>query len=574
MKRSALVMLTLMLVSALTVCGAIGDSPEKAAEEWAQAFANLDGNKVAERTCAAQQANVQQAGLWTSVFNLFGQQMIGQEAKTDVSGLRFTTVSSSGNTADVRVTGQIRVAVMALSQTQDVDETWRMVREDGKWKWCGEVGGVSVNMLTPTEVPDTMAQVPESTIVEVQANSDWQDTGVNVQIGEPVAITYVSGLWCPWSSFCLDGRGCVDVDPNVCSPDPNQPSNIFSFAHAGLIGRIGDGTPFAVGNGVTFQANQAGNIYLRINDRSIQDNSGALTVRLELGNIQPSQSGAVAQPTPAVKLLAYNYEIKDVGNGWNEGTLNFAFENITNGLIAGRSYWLADATVETQEGKSYPLTLFQYNWPGDPLKLEELDFSFIPEIIPPGFRWQNSKVWLSFRAAAAAHPTRIVFPHEPQFTINLAEAATPPPAFPAEAATLASAKPLSTLKDRVLLDQPGGLKVTLDGTATRTDQTVQLNYTVVNSDKLDERKGTAPGLPIRGYFIGGNDDTSFAAPGDIEPESIGEWSFSAGPGQTVHDAIFLNYFFDNRDQCVDVYAFVSEAPPTYDILKFWECNKQ
>jgi len=80
MKRSALVMLTLTLVSALTACGP-GDSPEKAAEEWAQAFANLDGNKIAERTCAAQQVNVQQAGMWATVFNIFGQQTIGQQAR-------------------------------------------------------------------------------------------------------------------------------------------------------------------------------------------------------------------------------------------------------------------------------------------------------------------------------------------------------------------------------------------------------------------------------------------------------------------------------------------------------------
>jgi len=141
MNRFAFVFLTLPLLSALTACG-LGDSPEKAAQEWMQAFANLDGNKIAERTCAAQQANVQQAGMWASVFNIFGQQTIGQQGKTDISGLKFTTVSSSGNTANVRVTGQIRVAILALSQTQDVDETWRMAQEDGKWKWCGQMGAL------------------------------------------------------------------------------------------------------------------------------------------------------------------------------------------------------------------------------------------------------------------------------------------------------------------------------------------------------------------------------------------------------------------------------------------------
>ena len=114
------------------------DSPERAAQEWLQASVDLDGNKLMERTCAAQQENIQEAGMWASVFNIFGQQAIGVQAKTDLSGLKFSTTSSSGNTARVRVTGQIRVAVLALAQSQKVDETWRMVKEEGKWKWCGQ----------------------------------------------------------------------------------------------------------------------------------------------------------------------------------------------------------------------------------------------------------------------------------------------------------------------------------------------------------------------------------------------------------------------------------------------------
>jgi hypothetical protein len=138
------------------------------------------------------------------------------------------------------------------------------------------------SVLASTSTPPSQ---PLETIVEVQANSDWQNSGVYVQSGETVSIIYVSGLWCPWADFCLDGRGCVDVDPSVCSPDPNASSNVFSFAHAGLIGRIEDGSPFAVGNNVIIQANQAGNIYLRINDKDVQDNSGAITVRLTAGDM-------------------------------------------------------------------------------------------------------------------------------------------------------------------------------------------------------------------------------------------------------------------------------------------------
>jgi len=123
-------------LSVLAACGT-GDSPERAAREWLEALLNMDGNELIERTCAEQRANVQTAGLWLSAFGVLGQSLTGQQAQADVSDLRFETVSRSGQTARVRVTGEIRVAILAVAQAQQVDEVWQMVWEDGKWKWCG-----------------------------------------------------------------------------------------------------------------------------------------------------------------------------------------------------------------------------------------------------------------------------------------------------------------------------------------------------------------------------------------------------------------------------------------------------
>jgi len=293
MKRATFVLLTFALVSALTACG-LGDSPEKAAQEWIQAFANLDGNKIADRTCAAQQTNVQQAGLWSSVFNLFGQRTIGQQAKTDVSGLKFTTVSSSGNTANVRVTGQIRVAVLALSQTQVVDETWRMVQEGGKWKWCGQAGTTVVPppQLPPAQVtqiapppqvvpvtpviPIAPAPSQATTTFSVSANQGWQDTGVQIQRGQQFRIEYLSGQVKDNVTIIPDGNGTNYVcgSAGCCEPLPNA-------RRSSLIGRVG-GEIFFVGNGGAFTVNSNGNLLLRINDcdAGLFDNSGSLQVRV------------------------------------------------------------------------------------------------------------------------------------------------------------------------------------------------------------------------------------------------------------------------------------------------------
>ncbi|MEA3459781.1 MAG: hypothetical protein U9R11_03755 [Chloroflexota bacterium] len=134
-----IMVLVLVAVSLLTACGA-GDSPERAAREWLEALISMDGNKLIERTCAEQHANVQKAGLWASAFDVLGQvftKFTDQQIKVDISDLRFETVSKSGNTAQVRVTGEIRIAVLAAAMAPQVDATWLMVQEDSKWKWCG-----------------------------------------------------------------------------------------------------------------------------------------------------------------------------------------------------------------------------------------------------------------------------------------------------------------------------------------------------------------------------------------------------------------------------------------------------
>lgn len=136
MKVLHAVAIIVIAISVLTACG-MGDSPERAAEEWLESSLNMDGNTLMERTCAEQQESVQEAGLWLSVFGILGQLFTGQQTQTDISDLRFNVVNETGNTAHVRVTGQIRTAVLAFAQTQEVDEEWLMVQEDGKWKWCG-----------------------------------------------------------------------------------------------------------------------------------------------------------------------------------------------------------------------------------------------------------------------------------------------------------------------------------------------------------------------------------------------------------------------------------------------------
>ena len=126
-----------LILTALLLAGC-ADLPNGAAREWYKAMLNMDGNKILDRTCAAQVPNVQQAGLWGSAFALLPQMFgLNMQSKGDVSSINFSTISIQGDTAQVKVSGKIRVAVLAYAQETPIDETWTMVREDNKWKWCG-----------------------------------------------------------------------------------------------------------------------------------------------------------------------------------------------------------------------------------------------------------------------------------------------------------------------------------------------------------------------------------------------------------------------------------------------------
>lgn len=112
------------------------DSPEIAAMEWLEAQLNLRGVTLAERTCASQRDDVQGDATLVSALAL----LVGQDVQGSISGVQFETLSIDGDTAQVKVSGETRVAVLGSSTTSVLDETWQMVREDGVWKWCGQAG--------------------------------------------------------------------------------------------------------------------------------------------------------------------------------------------------------------------------------------------------------------------------------------------------------------------------------------------------------------------------------------------------------------------------------------------------
>jgi hypothetical protein len=126
------------------------------------------------------------------------------------------------------------------------------------------------------------------TFVPVNANQAWQNTGVAVQPGNTITISYESGLWTadPQTNNgnLYDANGC----PGIIVTQSGYP--IQNVNMGALIGQVGNNASFFIGNGpVTTPAGQSGPLKLCINDdlnaeygAGLADNIGSLQVRIKI----------------------------------------------------------------------------------------------------------------------------------------------------------------------------------------------------------------------------------------------------------------------------------------------------
>jgi hypothetical protein len=128
--------------------------------------------------------------------------------------------------------------------------------------------------LTPTFSPYTEAVI--------FANQGWQSAGIFIEQGATVTIKVISGQWTGTlgkSPFNTGEGGkyiCGKVMSHCIEPLPDFPSD-------GLIGQIGSPI-FGIGNGTDIVAQQAGTLFMRMNDGDpgLFDNDGSLTVKITI----------------------------------------------------------------------------------------------------------------------------------------------------------------------------------------------------------------------------------------------------------------------------------------------------
>lgn len=145
----------------------------------------------------------------------------------------------------------------------------------------------------------------------VGAEERWQSSGVTVQEGRLYRID-ATGEWQAGALCNRSGPGGKNVHTLLCFPSPLNMPIVRGFSFQTLIAKIGqDGTPFAVGDTLEFEATREGTLYFRMNDGPgwASDNSGQVTANIKLVQAvaaaaparQPAAAATEAMPPAAAE---------------------------------------------------------------------------------------------------------------------------------------------------------------------------------------------------------------------------------------------------------------------------------
>ncbi len=112
--------------------------------------------------------------------------------------------------------------------------------------------------------------------IRVAGNASWVSTGVNVVQGQSITLQ-------------TTGEVQLSTDPSDTATPAGSTKGRYAQnaplpqALAGaLIGRVGNGPPFGIGNQTSFPAPGTGMLYLMVNDDGLGDNAGAFGVNVQV----------------------------------------------------------------------------------------------------------------------------------------------------------------------------------------------------------------------------------------------------------------------------------------------------
>ena len=112
-----------------------------------------------------------------------------------------------------------------------------------------------------------------SSKIKVQANADWQDTRIMLRKGDTVNFS-ASG------TYQYERSAKATSSPDGVAAGTGRTPPCAKLTPCALVGRLGYGEPFEVGTEKQIVAKELGELYLRVNEQPVSDNSGALDVEI------------------------------------------------------------------------------------------------------------------------------------------------------------------------------------------------------------------------------------------------------------------------------------------------------
>ncbi len=131
---SALILMALSFV--LAACGGGGGgggSPLDAAKAFLEATVKFDKNAALALVCAAEKDAVEKQ--FAGMPALPADQL--KDLKVDLSNVKLEVVSQSGDTAEIKGSGKMKITMAGQTQEQEVSGANMIVKNEGGWKYCG-----------------------------------------------------------------------------------------------------------------------------------------------------------------------------------------------------------------------------------------------------------------------------------------------------------------------------------------------------------------------------------------------------------------------------------------------------
>jgi hypothetical protein len=123
----------------------------------------------------------------------------------------------------------------------------------------------------PAEQPTTLPAVPGA--ISVAANRQWTRTRIIVNQGDLVRFNASGQVW-------LSGDNADTASVAGSSTGRMAPGSPVNALAGALIGRVGNGAPFGIGNQTEVRMPDAGELWLGVNDNDVNDNRGEFSVQV------------------------------------------------------------------------------------------------------------------------------------------------------------------------------------------------------------------------------------------------------------------------------------------------------